>query len=134
MQGPTSPLRFYPITNPGNSVGFFANRNHYAALLYSVIPFTTAWIVGLLLGHKIDRIFGLAVAILVYAALVLGLGMALSRAGIFLAVVAALASLAACRHPPAAHRPSWLLDHQRRHRPWCRLDRPICPVQPAWTI
>ena len=93
MQGPTSPLRFYPITNPGSSVGFFANRNHYAALLYSVIPFTTAWIVGLLIGHKIDRIFGLAVAILVYAALVLGLGMALSRAGIFLAVIAALASL-----------------------------------------
>ena len=93
MQGPSSPLRFYPITNPGNSVGFFANRNHYAALLYSVIPFTTAWIVGLLIGHKIDRIFGLAVAILVYAALILGLGMALSRAGIFLAVVAALASL-----------------------------------------
>lgn len=93
MQGPTSPLRFYPITNPGNSVGFFANRNHYAALLYSVIPFTTAWIVGLLIGHRIDRIFGLAVAILVYAALILGLGMALSRAGIFLAVVAALASL-----------------------------------------
>lgn len=93
MQGPSSPLRFYPETNPGNSVGFFANRNHYAALLYSVIPFTTAWIVGLLFDRRIDRIFGLAVAVLVYAALILGLGMALSRAGIFLAVVASLASL-----------------------------------------
>lgn len=93
MQGPSSPLRFYPVTNPGNSVGFFANRNHYAALLYSVIPFTTAWIVALLFDRKVDRVFGLAVAVLVYAALILGLGMALSRAGIFLAVVAALASL-----------------------------------------
>jgi O-antigen ligase len=34
-QGPTSPLRFYETTNAGDPVGFFANRNHFAALLYS---------------------------------------------------------------------------------------------------
>ncbi len=34
-QGQTSPLRFYEITNAGDPVGFFANRNHFAALLYS---------------------------------------------------------------------------------------------------
>ena len=110
MQGPSSPLRFYPVTNPGNSVGFFANRNHYAALLYSVIPFTAAWIVGLLFDRKIDRIFGLAVAALVYAVLILGLGMALSRAGFFLAVVAALASiLLVASHQPRIARHGFII-------------------------
>lgn len=106
MQGPSSALRFYPVTNPTNSVGFFANRNHYAAFLYSVIPFTTAWIVGLLFDRRMDRIFGLAVSVLVYAALILGLGMALSRAGIFLAIVAAVASLllVASHEPRIARR------------------------------
>ncbi len=33
-QGPASRLRFYDETNPGDAVGLFANRNHYAALLY----------------------------------------------------------------------------------------------------
>jgi O-antigen ligase len=104
MQGPASPLRFYPVTNPDNSVGFFANRNHYAALLYGLIPFVSAWIVGLLFDRRPDRIFGLVVCVLIFAAFVLGLGMALSRAGILLAIAAAAASLllAARREPRAA--------------------------------
>lgn len=93
MQGPDSPLRFYPITNAGDSVGFFANRNHYAALLYALIPLTAAWVVGFVFDHRPERYFGLAVTILIYAAFVLGLGMARSRAGILLAILAALASL-----------------------------------------
>ena len=32
-QGPASDLRFYEVTNPSEAVGFFANRNHFAALL-----------------------------------------------------------------------------------------------------
>jgi O-antigen ligase len=93
MQGPGSPLRFYPITNPSNSVGFFANRNHYAALLYSLIPFTAAWVVGLAFDRRAERLLGLAVCFLVYAALLLGLGMAQSRAGVALAAIAAFGSL-----------------------------------------
>ncbi|MGH9549530.1 MAG: hypothetical protein ACRD3W_09145, partial [Terriglobales bacterium] len=43
-QGPTSALRFYQFTNPTTeAVGFFANRNHFAALLYVVLLFTVAW-------------------------------------------------------------------------------------------
>ena len=34
VQGPTSELRFYTPTNDQQAVGLFANRNHYAALLY----------------------------------------------------------------------------------------------------
>ena len=35
--GPESPLRYFEITNPTEAVGFFANRNHFAALLYCLI-------------------------------------------------------------------------------------------------
>ena len=42
-QGQASPLRFYQFTNPTEAVGFFANRNHFAALIYSVVLLTAAW-------------------------------------------------------------------------------------------
>ena len=38
--GPDSSLRFYAVTNTIDAVGFFANRNHYAALLYVCIVIT----------------------------------------------------------------------------------------------
>ncbi|MEX0852710.1 MAG: O-antigen ligase family protein [Bauldia sp.] len=99
MQGPDSILRFHPITNPGNSVGFFANRNHHAALLYSLIPVAAAWMVGLTADRRPERILGLVLCTSVYAALILGIGMSLSRAGIMLAAVATFASLVlAARH------------------------------------
>ncbi|MBG0792620.1 O-antigen ligase family protein [Methylocystis sp. H62] len=44
VQGPTSPLRFFSITNASSPVGFFANVNHFAALLYSTILLTAAWL------------------------------------------------------------------------------------------
>ena len=42
-EGPTSPLRFFTNTNPTEAVGFFANRNHFAALLYVMILLAAAW-------------------------------------------------------------------------------------------
>jgi O-antigen ligase len=93
MQGPTSPLRFYPVTNAGDSVGFFANRNHYAALLTALIPITAAWMIGLIYDHRANRTLTIAVCLVGYAAWILGLGMARSRAGIALAILAAIASL-----------------------------------------
>jgi O-antigen ligase len=93
MQGPDSGLRFYPITNPSQSVGFFANRNHYAALLYCLIPITAAWLTGLLSDRRPERWFGLVAAALISVALILGLGMAQSRAGVILAVLVAIGSL-----------------------------------------
>lgn len=93
--GPTSPLRFYDPTNLGDAVGFFANRNHYAALLTAVIPIAAAWSVGLARERNSKRGLGLAALLLVaYVVLLLGLGMAHSRAGLILAFVAGLASTA----------------------------------------
>ena len=42
-QGPSSPWRFFAVTNPTEAVGFFANRNHLAALLNAVLLFGAAW-------------------------------------------------------------------------------------------
>src|SRR5262245_45321053 len=39
-QGETSPLRMFTITNATEAVGFFANRNHFAALVYCLMVFT----------------------------------------------------------------------------------------------
>jgi O-antigen ligase len=99
MQGPTSPLRFYPVTNVKESVGFFANRNHYAALIYGLIPLTAAWMVGLVFDRRPERVLGLVVCVLACGSFVIGLLMARSRAGLLLALVAAAGSLLmAVRH------------------------------------
>lgn len=42
-QGPSSPLRFFAITNTTEAVGFFANRNHFSALLYALILLAACW-------------------------------------------------------------------------------------------
>lgn len=42
MGGQQSPLYFYAVTNQGHAVGLFANRNHFAALLYILIPLAAA--------------------------------------------------------------------------------------------
>ena len=45
-QGPTSALRFYQFTNQTEAIGFFANRNHFAALLYVIILLGSAWAIN----------------------------------------------------------------------------------------
>lgn len=47
-QGQASPWRFYAFTNPTETVGFFANRNHHAALLNCLLPITAAWMLAAL--------------------------------------------------------------------------------------
>ena len=42
-EGPSSSLRFFAITNTSEAVGFFANRNHFAAALYAFTVFAAAW-------------------------------------------------------------------------------------------
>ncbi len=42
-QGPDSALRFFSFTNPSEAVGFFANRNHFSALLYVLLLMAAAW-------------------------------------------------------------------------------------------
>jgi O-antigen ligase len=44
-QGQSSALRFFEFTNRTEAVGFFANRNHFAALIYCLIVFVLGWTV-----------------------------------------------------------------------------------------
>lgn len=91
--GRESALYIYDVTNKGLAVGLFANRNHYAALLYCVMPLTAAWMIHLVRTQDLQRWAGVALTVVLYGSLILGLGIANSRAGIVFAMLAILASL-----------------------------------------
>jgi O-antigen ligase len=84
----------YGETNVGSLVGFFANRNHEAALLLALLPFAAdlaMWEAG---GAR-QGWSGTVVLALIFAALALiSLGVVRSRAGVVLAAPAALGALA----------------------------------------
>jgi O-antigen ligase len=102
-QGPTSPLRFFAFTNPTEAVGFFANRNHLAALLYGLTLLAAAWAIDAAFitqpGGNRNRYDGLAIVALVASFTVLIIlvsaqAMARSRAGLGLTMVAVFGALA----------------------------------------
>jgi O-antigen ligase len=92
-QGAASPLRFFAFTNLSEAVGFFANRNHLAALLYTALLFATAWAIdiGFKTAYWRDRrlfearsmvaVTGIFLAIVILLA---GEAMARSRGGMIL--------------------------------------------------
>lgn len=86
-QGPSSGLRPYAVTNASDAVGLFANRNHFAALLYAAIPLAGAWAGWLSSGQKWNRIAGIALAWVVLGSLILGVGISRSRAGVGLGIL-----------------------------------------------
>jgi len=101
-QGPESPLRFFRITNPSEAVGFFANRNHFAALIYALMLFAIAWTVhaATALGTQLERrqygVVPILAAIACFTVLVIflaGEAMARSRAGLGLTIVALFGAL-----------------------------------------
>lgn len=94
MGGPRSPLYFHEITNRNSSVGFFANRNHHAALLYVLLPFAAAWAIGMVRDRRPGSRLAVALAILVGTVFILGLGLTLSRSGLALAMLAMVGVLA----------------------------------------
>lgn len=102
-QGPNSALRFFEFTNKTEAVGFFANRNHFAALLYVVTLFASCWVIEALasirgLGRETllrsRAIVVVAAVFLIFIALVIGQAMARSRAGLMLSIIALFAVLA----------------------------------------
>jgi O-antigen ligase len=102
-QGPSSPLRFFEITNPTEAVGFFANRNHLAALLYALTLLAAAWAIDATFavqsGGDRSRYDGAAVVALVASftlllILVSAQAMARSRGGLGLTIVAVFGAFA----------------------------------------
>lgn len=104
LGGISSPLYFYQITNLGAPVGLFANRNHQAAFLYALIPVAAAF-ASEFRGAVADRRALPAVfAILYVCVAVIGVAVTRSRAGVFLAALALVGSLAVAWHDGVLRR------------------------------
>jgi O-antigen ligase len=93
LGGADSPLYFYSITNLGNPVGLFANRNHEAAFLYCVLVLAFVFVIEL----RKRRLFlpeplPAVLAAIFVSLCILGAATTLSRAGIILT----MAALAGC--------------------------------------
>jgi O-antigen ligase len=95
-QGPASRLRFFSATNITEAVGFFANRNHFAAFLYVVLLFAAVWSIdiGFAVGPWRDRrifearsIVTVTASFLAIVILLAAEAMARSRAGMILTMV-----------------------------------------------
>jgi O-antigen ligase len=100
-EGPSSSLRFFAITNTGEAVGFFANRNHFAVALYACTAFAAAWAIEAAAppqpGHtrlETRWIVPVVASLSVLVILVAAQAMARSRAGLGF-TIAALAGAAA---------------------------------------
>jgi O-antigen ligase len=93
-QGPDSSLRFFEFTNTSESVGFFANRNHFAALMYVTLLLTSPWLIGMASGMsrkatlRTSNVLFFVMIIAIVVAVTAALAMARSRAGIVLAMAA----------------------------------------------
>jgi O-antigen ligase len=95
-QGPASRLRFFAATNLSEAVGFFANRNHFAAFLYVLLLFAAVWAIdiGFAVGPWRDRrifearsIVTVTASFLAIVILLAAEAMARSRAGMILTMV-----------------------------------------------
>jgi O-antigen ligase len=102
-QGPDSSLRFFKITNPTEAVGFFANRNHFAALLYCMIVFCLAWTAHASMAiaggdrrkeYDFVWIVSAVAGVTLLIAFLAGQAMARSRAGLALTIVALFCAIA----------------------------------------
>ena len=84
VHGSGGVLRFYGVTNLDSGVGFFANRNHQASLLFAALPIAAWWAMlrpeGSELKSSGERLIGLAVV----AVLIVGLVLTRSRAAVIL--------------------------------------------------
>ncbi len=110
MGGPNSSLRFFAITNNYSAVGFFANNNHNAAFLYGAIPFAAAWAIGLEQDRRRHRMLGVLLMALLLVAIIIGLAVNGSRAGLALGLLAGLSSFAlAWRYKRGNSRRTFLL-------------------------
>lgn len=96
-QGQNSGLRFYARTNVLDAVGFFANRNHYAALLYCGTMLAAWYVLQNLRAVSVQGfskvansrlLLFLVGACTLFAIIVVAQAMARSRAGIILSMVA----------------------------------------------
>jgi O-antigen ligase len=98
-QGPSSSLRPFVYTNDTEAVGFFANRNHFAALLYSLTLFAAAWAGSVTFSRGNwqrhgSKVVAVVASFTLLVVLIAAQTMARSRAGLGLTMVALLGAFA----------------------------------------
>ncbi len=94
--GQHSLLRFHSPTSTLDAVGFFANRNHLAALLVACLPFAigaAVWAHQRRTQESASELLGIIGLIGVALMLVLGIALSRSRAGAMLGMLAVLLCL-----------------------------------------
>ncbi len=94
--GQQSLLRFHSPTSTLDAVGFFANRNHLAALLVACLPFAigaAVWAQQRRTQESASELLGIVSLIGVALLLVLGIALSRSRAGVMLGMLAVLLCL-----------------------------------------
>lgn len=84
--------QLYDATAPGVATGFFANRNFFAAFLYSSIPLLGAVTLANVRERSLPGWLAATFAFVYLAIILSGLAAAQSRAGIILSMVAILAT------------------------------------------
>lgn len=106
LSGAGSALYFYRITNVGAAVGLFANQNHQAALLFSLMPLAAVFAARFDGDFQDRRAFGALLGVLYLLVALAGVAVTRSRAGLVLAVLA-LACAAAVIVRGGALRRHW---------------------------
>lgn len=86
-QGPSSALRIYEFTNRVDAVGFFANRNHFASLLCILLIFVSVWLLSMISQSAQLPAIAVSGALACLVAVLTGLMLARSRAGLLLAMI-----------------------------------------------
>ncbi len=78
--------------NRGYAVGPFSNKNHFAALIYCMVPLTVAWTWDQLGRRSARRLVVIGAGVAIVLVLLVGLNVSNSRAGVVLAGVALVLS------------------------------------------
>jgi len=102
-QGPSSPLRFFALTSTSEAVGFFVNRNHFAALIYALIMLAACWVTQAVFRartsfnrkvHDTTAVAALVMTVAIIVVLLSAEAMARSRAGLALTILALIGAFA----------------------------------------
>jgi O-antigen ligase len=102
-QGPFSALRFFETAHKSEAVGFFVNRNHFAALLYCLLLLVTAWLIHSVFegsvirgarGNSSAALMAVIAALACQVVLLGAIATARSRAGLALTIGGLLGAVA----------------------------------------
>ena len=94
LGGADSRFYFYAVTNADSPVGLFANRNHQAAFLYSLVPLAGAFVAGARGGFQDRRGLPAVLGALFIPLAGIGVALTASRAGFILIAAALLGAFA----------------------------------------